>query len=261
MDATFTSFAFCVFLVCFLVVSSHGQHFPCSSGVPFRYTMAELFQLRSSALTKPVFLDLPKNIKPKKRGRRSGVRRRNKARQHKPYLPAIIMGNVQSLENKLDELAACVKFQHEYRTCSVMCYTETWLSDDVRDSHVNMEGFSLFRSDRTKDSGKKNGGGVCLFVNEKWCHRNNMSLKHKVCTPNVELLTVSVRPYYIPREFSHVFVSTVYMPPSANAKDAANTISSHVIDLETSAPDAFKIITGDFNHCSLKNQSSTIFNT
>ena len=42
------------------------------------------------------------------------------------------------------------------------------------------------------------------------------------------------------------------MPPSANAKDAANAISSHVIDLETSAPDAFKIITGDFNHCSLK---------
>ena len=113
--------------------------------------------------------------------------------------PAIIMGNVQSLENKLDELTACVKFQHEYRTCSIMCYTETWLSDDVPDSHVNMEGFPLFRSDRTKDSGKKNGGGVCLFVSEKWCHRINMSVKHKVCTPNVELLTVSVRPYYIPQ--------------------------------------------------------------
>ena len=44
------------------------------------------------------------------------------------------------------------------------------------------------------------------------------------------------------------------MPPSTNAKDAANAISSHVFDLETSAPDAFKIIiiTGDFNHCLLK---------
>ena len=72
-----------------------------------------------------------------------------------------------------------------------------------------------------------------------------MSVKHKVCPPNVELFTVSVRPYYIPREFSHVLITTVYVPPSANAKDAANAISSHVIDLETSAPD-------DFNHCSLK---------
>ena len=85
---------------------------------------------------------------------------------------------------------------------------------------------------------------MCLFVNEKWCHRNNMSMKHKVCTPNVELLTVSVRPYYIP-EFSHVLITTVYVPPNANAQDAANSISSHVINLETSAPDAF-------NHCSLK---------
>ena len=72
-----------------------------------------------------------------------------------------------------------------------------------------------------------------------------MSVKHKVCPPNVELFTVSVRPYYIPREFSHVLITTVYVPPSANAKDAANAISSHVIDPETSAPD-------DFNHCSLK---------
>ena len=119
MDTTLTSFAFCVFFFLCVVVSSHGQHFPCSAGVSLRYTMAELLQLRLSALTQPVFLDLPKNIKPRKRGRQSGVRRRNKPRQHKPYLPAIIMGNVQSLGNKLDALSACVKFQHEYRMCSI----------------------------------------------------------------------------------------------------------------------------------------------
>ena len=56
---------------------------------------------------------------------------------------------------------------------------------------------------------------------------------------------LSCWPYYIPREFSHVLITTVYVPPSANAQDAANSISSHVINLETSAPDAF-------NHCSLK---------
>ena len=92
---------------------------------------------------------------------------------------------------------------------------------------------------------------MCLFVNEKWCHRNNMSMKHKVCTPNVQLLTDSVRPYYIPQKFSHVLITTVYARQSANAKNAAKVISSHVTDLVTSAPDAFKMITGDFNHCSL----------
>ena len=36
-----------------------------------------------------------------------------------------------------------------------MCYTETRRTDAVRDSLVNTEGFSLFRSDRNKDSSKK----------------------------------------------------------------------------------------------------------
>ena len=66
------------------------------------------------------------------------------------------------------------------RTYSMMCYTEISLTDDVRDLHVNVECFSLFRSDRTKDSEKLNGGGVCLFLNEKWCQWNSMSVKHKV---------------------------------------------------------------------------------
>ena len=108
-----------------------------------------------------------------------------------------MIGKVQSMANKLNELFACVKYRHEYRTCSMMCYTETWLTDAVRDSHVNIDGFSLFSGDRTKDSCKKIGGGLCLFVNLKWCHQNNMAQKHKVCMPNVEMLTVSVRPYYI----------------------------------------------------------------
>ena len=82
------------------------------------------------------------------------------------------------------------------------------------------------------------------------------------CTQDLtysRLYTVSVRPYYLPREFLHVFVTHVYVSPHANAKDAANVISSHMHDLETSAPDAFKINTGDFNHCSLKTSTMNYF--
>ena len=136
-------------------MSSHGQHCSWSSGASFRYTIEKLLQFRSPAVTQPVFWDIPKEMKERKRGRRGEVRRRNTAGKHKPYLPVIMMGKVQSMANKLNELFACVKYRHEYRTCSMMCYTETWLTDAVRDSYVNIDGFSLFRSDRTKDSYEK----------------------------------------------------------------------------------------------------------
>ena len=38
--------------------------------------------------------------------------------------------------------------------------------------------------------------------------------------------------YYIPRESSHVLITTIYVPPSVSAKDAANVTSSHVITLK-----------------------------
>ena len=144
---------------------------------------------------------MPKEMKPRKKGRGAEVRQKEQAKKAKAHglegIPVIIMGNIQSLAIKLNELSACVKYQHEYCTCSTMCYTETWLTDASCDLHVNIEGFSLSRTDRIKDSGKKFGSGLCLFVNLKWCHQNNMAQKHKVCMPNVEMLTVSVRPYYI----------------------------------------------------------------
>ena len=43
-----------------------------------------------------------------KRGRAGGVRKRLHSRKSKPVLPSLIMGNVQSLRNTTDELAAHV---------------------------------------------------------------------------------------------------------------------------------------------------------
>ena len=53
----------------------------------------------------------------------------------------------------------------------------------------------------------------------------------------------------MPREFSHVLVTCVYIPPDANTRAAADTLASHVQDLDTKAPDAFKVMCGDFNSC------------
>ena len=134
-------------------------------------------------------------------------------------------------------------------------FSETWLHDKITDNSVAIDGFQMFRGDRPKESGKKVGGGVCiiLYVKRKWYHPNNMSRKFTHCSPDLEIWTVNARPYYLPREFTHLLVVSVYIPPSANAEEAAELIASHVHDLDTRAPYAVKIVTGDFNHCDLGN--------
>ncbi|KAI3363778.1 hypothetical protein L3Q82_001207 [Scortum barcoo] len=59
-----------------------------------------------------------------------------------------------------------------------------------------------------------------------------------------------MRPYYLPREFTHALAVVVYVPPSANADAACDVLLSAVSRLQTQHPDALLLISGDFNHAS-----------
>lgn len=59
-----------------------------------------------------------------------------------------------------------------------------------------------------------------------------------------------MRPYYLPREFSHVLVAAVYIPPSANGDATCDVLHSAVRRLQTQHPQALLLISGDFNHAS-----------
>ena len=169
------------------------------------------------------------------------------------------MGNVRSLPNKIDELCASTRYVNDFRTASLMPFTETWLTDCVSDEHVNIDGFSFIRSDRTELSEKACGGGLGVYVNKKYCHPNNITVEHRSCSPNVEILILSLRPYNLPREFSHVILCTVYVPDRTVDKPAAIEISQVMQDIESSAPDALILINGDFNHCKLLNSGVTYY--
>ncbi|KAJ0002714.1 hypothetical protein NQD34_007863 [Periophthalmus magnuspinnatus] len=152
--------------------------------------------------------------------------------------------------NKTDELAALTRYQQEYRDSSIMLFTESWLTPQIPDSAVAMDNFHLLRADRTAESGKRKGGGLALFVNEKWCKPGHCTVKMQLCNKDIELLAVSMRPYYLPREFSHVIVIAVYVPPSANAETACDTLHFGTSTLQTKHPQALFLISGDFNHAS-----------
>ncbi|KAK0155060.1 hypothetical protein N1851_002626 [Merluccius polli] len=141
------------------------------------------------ALCKPVLLPgdrpaIPQELRGKHRGCRAGTKRREKRKRHKPAVPAIIMGNVRSLGNKMDELSALVKTQREYRECSLFCFSETWLHSHIPDSSVEVP----VRGDRDcSKSRKKKGGGLALYVSERWCNPGHVSVKERLCTLDIEL--------------------------------------------------------------------------
>ena len=161
----------------------------------------------------------------------------------------MLLCNPRSLKNKLDDLRQQVGACYEYRESGLMAFTETWFNEDVTDSYIQIEGFSHIRLDRDINLGKTRGGGVCVYIKDSWCR--NFVVRDKICNPDLELLCVTLRPYYLPREFTNIFVCVVYIPPSGNAGRAANAITDCVHRHLQAKPDAPMFILGDFNHCSL----------
>ena len=186
----------------------------------------------------------------RKRGKKGGIRQRLKRRGFRPPLPSIILANVRSIRNKLDEVSARVRYDYVFRESCIICFTETWLAADDNEHFTFIEGFSCVRSDRTDESKKTKGGGLCIYINERYC--NNYTVIKRMCSPELELLALSIRPFYLPREFGVVYIVLVYVPPTANNNVSAEYIAEVVHDLQSKSPDAPVIILGDFNKCRLK---------
>ncbi len=150
----------------------------------------------------------------RKRGKRAGVLVRLRRRAFRPPLPTILLANVQSLDNKLCELRARISYQRETRDCCVICLTETWMSAMVPDSAIELTGFSVHHSDRTEElTGKSRGGGVCFYINNSWCNERNIHSIKSFCSPDLEFHTLLCRPFWLPREFTAIIITAVYIPP------------------------------------------------
>ncbi len=155
------------------------------------------------------------NIKARKRGKRGGIRLKLKKLGFKRIpLPSIILANVQSLRRKINELQANVRCLREYRDACMIALTETWLNGKDCDTELSLDGFGApLRLDRDPPvTGKSQGGGVCLYVNNRWA--KTVIVREEMCTADIELLTVSIRPFYLPREFQQLFISVVYIHPN-----------------------------------------------
>ncbi|PVD37226.1 hypothetical protein C0Q70_04221 [Pomacea canaliculata] len=90
----------------------------------------------------------------KKRGSRGGVKKRLKARGcRKLPLPTITLLNARSISNKMDELAALINYDGDYKRTNLFCVTETWLSEEKTD--INITGYTTIRFDRDQEKTEK----------------------------------------------------------------------------------------------------------
>lgn len=86
---------------------------------------------------------------------------------------SFVMGNVRSLETQ------------------GVGFLKPQLRDNIPDSTVSLASFQCVWADSScRKSNKKAGGGVVKYVNNKWCNPQHMTVKERVCSPDIELLAV-----------------------------------------------------------------------
>ena len=85
------------------------------------------------------------------------------------------------------------------------------------------------------------------MVNDSWCDCDNIQDLKCFCSPDLEYLTIKCRPYYLPREFSLVIVTAVYITTTA-----LKVLHWTLCKLETTYPEAAFIVAGDFNKANLR---------
>jgi hypothetical protein len=112
----------------------------------------------------------------------------------------------------------------------------------------------MHRQNRDATSGKKRGGGVCLFVKKSWCAMSRIKEFSRYCSPEVEYLMISCQPHYLPREFSSVLLVAVYLPPQSEAgtMTALNQLYKAISKEENAHPEAALLVAEDFNAGILK---------
>lgn len=135
------------------------------------------------------------------------MRQRTRKLQQKNHipLPSVILANTQSLRNKIDELQGNVIHLQDYGDACLMAFTETWLLSYSINNADSARQISCFGSplhlDRDREVTHKTlGGRVCLYINHRWC--SNITVREQLRLPDIKRLSVSLRLFYLPREFS-----------------------------------------------------------
>ena len=150
----------------------------------------------------------------------------------------VFLADVRSLANKIDDLDVVFRL----KCVDLALITETWLSNSIPDTVIEIPGYSLLRKDRVE----RRGGGVGIYIK----HTLSFKVLDDLSCPDIESVWVYLRPPKLPRGFSCLVVAVIYHPPGqSQASNSVLTdyIISSVDKIRRTYPDAGLIIGGDFN--------------
>ncbi len=103
-----------------------------------------------------------------------------------------------------------------------------------------------------RSSQGKAEAGVCFYINNSWCNERNIHSIKSFCSPYLEFHMLLCRPFWLPREFTAIIITAVYIPLQANTDQALRELYRNISEEETTHPDAAFIITGDFNKANFR---------
>ena len=140
--------------------------------------------------------------------------------------------NINRLYNKLDS----VKELLQHTSLDVLALTETWLSSNIDNDELEIEGYSLFREDRGA-KGKSEGGGIIVYV--KNCIQ--AVPKQDTLSTDIEGILIKVaRPKCKP-----MLIGAFYRPPDFDPYKFTESFNNSFKALDKTKNEI--VIMGDFN--------------
>lgn len=159
-----------------------------------------------------------------------GGKRRSRSRlwrqPFKPSLPSLFLTNARSLTNKMHELKLQILANETVKYCCILLIYGELAKSFNPYLAIELAGYAAQRHDRTTNSGKSKGGGLCMYINNNWCTNTVTVDSH--CCPDLEYMTVKCRPFHIPWEFTVVMTTVVYIPLGANANVAIGHLHGNI---------------------------------
>ena len=152
------------------------------------------------------------------------------------HLPRVFLTNACCLTNKVEELEQVLALNR----IDIAAVTESWLKSHKEEiSHLD-----LYRTfNKNRETGEC--GGVSVLI------KNNIPCKVlQVDTGNHEIIWLTLRPPWLPRNISNIILAVLYYPPKTLASardDLIKHIINNVQQLQSKYANPGVMIMGDFN--------------